>query len=101
MKISEVTTPTPEQARIKAMQAQVKRAQAAVKQERIRQQQVKARLHVSLQQRRDTDRRGGQQRVDHAAAGPLDIVTGLRFHFDQVFFENYFSEIVVQNRSIF
>jgi hypothetical protein len=33
--------PTPEQARIKAMQAQVKRAQAAVKQERIRQQQVK------------------------------------------------------------
>ena len=41
MKISEVTTPTPEQARIKAMQAQVKRAQAAVKQERIRQQQLK------------------------------------------------------------
>ena len=33
--------PTPEQARIKAMQAQVKRAQAAVKQERIRQQLVK------------------------------------------------------------
>ena len=32
---------TPEQARIKAMQAQVKRAQAAVKQERVRQQQVK------------------------------------------------------------
>jgi hypothetical protein len=45
MHIHEVVTPTkpptPEQARIKSMQAQVKRAQAAVKQERIRQQQVK------------------------------------------------------------
>jgi len=44
MRIHEVVStklPTPEQARIKAMQAQVKRAQAAVKQERVRQQQVK------------------------------------------------------------
>jgi len=41
MRITEVTTSTPEQARIKTMQAQVKRAQAAVKQERLRQQQVK------------------------------------------------------------
>ena len=41
MKITEVTTPTPEQGHIKAMQAQAKRAQAAVKQERLRQQQVK------------------------------------------------------------
>jgi hypothetical protein len=37
MKIIEVTTPTPEQQRIKAMQAQVKRAQEAVKAERARQ----------------------------------------------------------------
>jgi hypothetical protein len=37
MKITEVTTPTPEQQRIKAMQTQVKRAQAAVKAERARQ----------------------------------------------------------------
>ncbi len=37
MKITEVTTPTPEQQRIKAMQAQVKRAQEAVKAERARQ----------------------------------------------------------------
>lgn len=40
MKIAEVTTlksPTPEQQRIKAMQAQVKRAQEAVKAERARQ----------------------------------------------------------------
>jgi hypothetical protein len=37
MKIVEVTTPTPEQQRIKAMQAQVKRAQDAVKAERARQ----------------------------------------------------------------
>ena len=37
MKITEVTTPTPEQARIKAMQAQDKRAQEAVKAERARQ----------------------------------------------------------------
>jgi len=44
IRIAEVVStkpPTPEQARIKAMQAQVKRAQAAVKQERIRQQQLK------------------------------------------------------------
>jgi hypothetical protein len=37
MKITEVTTPTPEQQRIKAMQAQVKRAQDAVRAERARQ----------------------------------------------------------------
>ena len=37
MKITEVTTPTPEQARIRAMQAQVKRAQEAVRAERARQ----------------------------------------------------------------
>jgi hypothetical protein len=37
MKIVEVTTPTPEQQRIKAMQAQVKRAQDAVRAERARQ----------------------------------------------------------------
>ena len=42
MKITEVTTPTPEQARIKAMQAQVKRAQEAVRAERARQQIAKA-----------------------------------------------------------
>jgi hypothetical protein len=44
MRITEVvsTKPaTPEQARIKSMQAQVKQAQQRVKQERIRQQQVK------------------------------------------------------------
>jgi len=44
MRIQEVVSAkpaTPEQARIRAMQAQVKRAQAAVKQERVRQQQVK------------------------------------------------------------
>jgi hypothetical protein len=44
MRITEVVStkpPTPEQARIRAMQSQVKRAQAAVKQERIRQQQLK------------------------------------------------------------
>ena len=44
MRITEVVSmkpPTPEQARIRAMQAQVKRAQAAVKAERVRQQQVK------------------------------------------------------------
>ena len=41
MKIIEVTTPTPEQQRIKAMQAQVKRAQEAVKTERAR-QKIKA-----------------------------------------------------------
>ena len=37
MKITEVTTPTPEQQRIKVMQAQVKRAQEAVRAERARQ----------------------------------------------------------------
>ena len=37
MKITEVTIPTPEQQRIKAMQAQVKRAQEAVRAERARQ----------------------------------------------------------------
>jgi hypothetical protein len=36
MKITEVTTPAPEQSRIKAMQAQVKRAQEAVRAERAR-----------------------------------------------------------------
>lgn len=44
MKIAEVTSlkpPTPEQQRIKAMQAQVKRAQEAVKAERAR-QKIKA-----------------------------------------------------------
>ena len=41
MKIAEVTIPTPEQQRIKAMQAQVKRAQEAVKAERAR-QKIKA-----------------------------------------------------------
>ena len=41
MKITEVTTPTPEQQRIKAMQAQVKRAQEVVKAERAR-QKIKA-----------------------------------------------------------
>jgi hypothetical protein len=41
MKITEVTTPTPEQARIRAMQAQVKRAQEAVRAERAR-QKIKA-----------------------------------------------------------
>jgi hypothetical protein len=37
MVIREITTPTPEQQRIKAMQTQVKRAQEAVKAERARQ----------------------------------------------------------------
>ena len=41
MKIVEVTTPTLEQQRIKAMQAQVKRAQEAVRAERAR-QKIKA-----------------------------------------------------------
>ncbi|MBT8558542.1 hypothetical protein G6712_06120 [Polynucleobacter paneuropaeus] len=41
MKITEVTTPTPQQQRIKAMQAQVKRSQEAVKAERAR-QKIKA-----------------------------------------------------------
>lgn len=42
MKITEVTTPSPEQQRIKAMQAQVKRAQEAVRAERARQKIKKA-----------------------------------------------------------
>jgi len=41
MKITEVTTPTPEQQRIKGMQAQVKRDQEAVRAERAR-QKIKA-----------------------------------------------------------
>lgn len=44
MRIHEVVTtksPTPEQARIRAMQAQVKQAQQRVKQERVRQQQAR------------------------------------------------------------
>jgi len=45
MRIHEVIKPkpptTPEQARIRSMQAQVKRSQTAVKQERLRQQQTK------------------------------------------------------------
>ena len=46
MKITEVTTPSPEQQRIKAMQAQVKRAQDAVQAERQRQQVAKAQLSL-------------------------------------------------------
>ena len=46
MKITEVTTPTPEQQRSKAMQAQVKRAQEAVKAERARQQIQKAQQNL-------------------------------------------------------
>lgn len=45
MKITEITapkTPTPEQQRIRAMQAQVKRAQEAVRAERASQQMHKA-----------------------------------------------------------
>ena len=42
MQIAEVTKPvTPEQARIKAMQAQVRQAQQRVKAERVRQQQAR------------------------------------------------------------
>jgi hypothetical protein len=41
MKVTEVTAPTPEQQRIRAMQAQVKRAQEAVRAERAR-QKIKA-----------------------------------------------------------
>ena len=44
MRIHEVVSmkpPTPEQARIRAMQAQVKQAQQRIKAERVRQQQVK------------------------------------------------------------
>lgn len=51
MHIHEVTKPpTPEQARIRAMQAQVKQAQQRVKAERVRQQQVRLnqqRSHLS------------------------------------------------------
>jgi hypothetical protein len=38
MKITEVTTPTPEQARLKSMKDRVKRDQEAIKAERARQQ---------------------------------------------------------------
>lgn len=51
MKIKEVASlkpPTPEQQRIKAMQAQVKRAQEAVKAERARQKIAKAQKSLSL-----------------------------------------------------
>jgi hypothetical protein len=41
MKITEVTTPTPEQQRIKSMQARVKQDQQAVRAERAR-QKIKA-----------------------------------------------------------
>jgi hypothetical protein len=41
MKITEVTIPSPDQQRIKSMQAQVKRSQEAVKAERAR-QKIKA-----------------------------------------------------------
>ena len=44
MRIQEVVStkpPTPEQARIRAMQVQVKQAQQRVKQERVRQQQAR------------------------------------------------------------
>jgi hypothetical protein len=47
MKITEVTTPTPEQQRIKAMQAQVKRAQEAVRAERARQRVAAAQKQLS------------------------------------------------------
>ena len=47
MKITEVTTPTPEQQRIKAMQAQLKRAQEAVRAERQRQQVAKAQQNLT------------------------------------------------------
>ncbi len=49
MKIFEVTNKpmTPEQARIKAMQAQVKRAQEAVKAERARQKIKQSQLQLS------------------------------------------------------
>jgi len=50
MKITEVTTPkppSPEQARIRAMQAQVKRAQEAVKAERARQKIASAQKSLS------------------------------------------------------
>jgi hypothetical protein len=48
MKVTEVTTPTPEQQRIRAMQAQVKRAQEAVRAERARQK-----ISAGQQQMRD------------------------------------------------
>ena len=42
MRIAEVIKPpTPEQARIKSLQAQAKMAQQRIKQERVRQQQIK------------------------------------------------------------
>lgn len=50
MKIAEITAPkppTPEQQRIKAMQAQVKRAQEAVKAERARQKIKAGQLQLS------------------------------------------------------
>lgn len=47
MKITEVTTPTPEQQRIKAMQAQVKRAQDAVKAERAKQKIIAGQQQLS------------------------------------------------------
>ncbi|MCX7253679.1 MAG: hypothetical protein NTX83_05000 [Burkholderiales bacterium] len=47
MKITEVTTPTPEQQRIRAMQAQVKRAQEAIKAERDRQKIHRAQQQIS------------------------------------------------------
>jgi len=47
MKITEVTTPTPEQQRIKTMQAQVQQAQQRVKQERVRQQQTRLNQQLS------------------------------------------------------
>jgi hypothetical protein len=47
MKVTEVTTPTPEQQRIRAMQAQVKRAQEAVRAERDRQKIQRAQQQIS------------------------------------------------------
>ena len=47
MKVTEVTTPTPEQQRIRAMQAQVKRAQEAVMAERDRQKIHRAQQQIS------------------------------------------------------
>ena len=47
MKIVEVTTPSPEQQRIKAMQSQVKRAQEAVKAERARQKIIAGQQQLS------------------------------------------------------
>ena len=47
MKVTEVTTPTPEQQRIRAMHAQVKRAQEAVRAERDRQKIQRAQQQIS------------------------------------------------------